>query len=235
MPATVTDAVLAHALRTDPAQPLLTFYDDATGERTELSALTLANWAAKTANMIRDEFGLSSGDAIAVDAPVHWQTAAVLLGSWWAGTEVRIGPDADAALAFVSHERLDDAQAPELAVLSLDPFALGVRDLPVGITDFASTVRIHGDRFTPADAPGTALAGAARDAVIAAATQAATDTRVEPGARVLSTRDWASVDDVIANLLAPWIGGASLVQTKNSDPALQEQRRIAEKVTLSWD
>ncbi|WP_018180620.1 TIGR03089 family protein [Jongsikchunia kroppenstedtii] len=233
MAATVTDAALAHALGTDPAQPLLTFYDDATGERTELSALTLANWAAKTANMIRDEFGLAAGDVIAVDAPVHWQTAAVLLGSWWAGTEVRIGTNPDAALAFVSQDRIDDAQAPEIAVLSLDPFALGVRDLPVGITDFASTVRIHGDRFAPSDAPGPALAGHSRDETIAAATQAAAG--IDPRTRLLSNREWATADEVVANLLAPWIGGASLVQNRNGDPALQEQRRIAEKVTLSWD
>jgi uncharacterized protein (TIGR03089 family) len=233
MAATVTDAALAHALKTDPAQPLLTFYDDGTGERTELSALTLANWAAKTANMIRDEFGLAPGDAVAVDAPVHWQTAAVLLGSWWAGTEVRIGADADAALAFVAQDRIDDAQASEIAVLSLDPFALGVRDLPVGIIDFASTVRIHGDRYSPTDAPGPALDGRTRDETISAATQAAAG--IEPGARLLSNREWASADDVVAHLLAPWIGGASLVQNKDGDPALQEQRRTAEKVTLSWD
>ena len=54
-----------------------------------LSALTLANWAAKTANLIRDEFGLTPGARVAVLLPAHWQTAAVLLGCWWAATLLR--------------------------------------------------------------------------------------------------------------------------------------------------
>ena len=46
--------VFADAIATDPTRPLLTFYDDATGERTELSGATLANWVAKTANLLVD-------------------------------------------------------------------------------------------------------------------------------------------------------------------------------------
>ncbi|HET6211502.1 MAG TPA: TIGR03089 family protein, partial [Micromonosporaceae bacterium] len=41
-------ALLARAVAAEPARPLITYYDDATGERTELSAATLANWVAKT-------------------------------------------------------------------------------------------------------------------------------------------------------------------------------------------
>ena len=41
----------------DPAGPRITYYDDATGERIELSTVTLANWAAKTGNLLRDELG----------------------------------------------------------------------------------------------------------------------------------------------------------------------------------
>ena len=38
-----------------PARPLVTFYDDATGERVELSVATYANWVAKTAGLAQDE------------------------------------------------------------------------------------------------------------------------------------------------------------------------------------
>ena len=41
--------VLASAVST---QPLVTFYDDATGERTELSGITVGNWVAKTGNLL---------------------------------------------------------------------------------------------------------------------------------------------------------------------------------------
>src|SRR5215468_371295 len=67
---------------TDPAQPLITWYDDATGDRAELSGATLANWVAKTANLLVDGGGLGPGDRAAVLLPPHWQTAAVLLGCW---------------------------------------------------------------------------------------------------------------------------------------------------------
>ncbi|ETZ74289.1 hypothetical protein L835_1372 [Mycobacteroides abscessus MAB_110811_1470] len=59
--------------------PRITYYDDAAGERIELSTVTLANWAAKTANMLRDEFGAGPGSTVAVRLPAHWQTAAYCL------------------------------------------------------------------------------------------------------------------------------------------------------------
>ena len=37
------DRLLAEALRADPSGPFLTFYDDATGERIELSLTSLQN------------------------------------------------------------------------------------------------------------------------------------------------------------------------------------------------
>src|ERR687894_1898296 len=81
-------ALLATARDRDPARPLLTHYDDATGERVELSATTLDNWVAKTANLLQDEFDVGSGSTVAVALPVHWQTAAVLLGIWSCGAAV---------------------------------------------------------------------------------------------------------------------------------------------------
>ena len=47
--------VLSGLLAHDPGRPLVTFYDDATGERTELSVTTYANWVAKVASLLVDE------------------------------------------------------------------------------------------------------------------------------------------------------------------------------------
>ena len=80
--------VLAAAVRRSAAAPLLTCYDDATDERMELSAATLANWVAKTANLLQEEFDVGPGSSVAVALPVHWQTAAVLLGTWSCGAAV---------------------------------------------------------------------------------------------------------------------------------------------------
>ncbi len=74
-------------LRDDPVGPRITYYDDETGERIELSAATLANWAAKTGNLLRDEMGAGPASRVAILLPAHWQTAAALFGVWWIGAE----------------------------------------------------------------------------------------------------------------------------------------------------
>ena len=51
-------AAFAAVMASDASRPLLTYFDDATGERTELSAATLGNWIAKTANLVTDGAGL---------------------------------------------------------------------------------------------------------------------------------------------------------------------------------
>ena len=79
------DSFFRAVVTADPSRPLLTYYDDGTGERTELSGATLDNWVAKTANLLVDGCGLGPGDRAAVLLPPHWQTAAVLLGCWSAG------------------------------------------------------------------------------------------------------------------------------------------------------
>ncbi|HEX4249647.1 MAG TPA: TIGR03089 family protein, partial [Pseudonocardia sp.] len=102
---TLTDALLGPLLAADAARPLVTYYDDATGERIELSGTTLANWAAKTANLMRDECDLEPGARVAVLLPAHWQTLVVLLGAWWCGAEVVADP-AGADLVCCDEPRL---------------------------------------------------------------------------------------------------------------------------------
>ncbi|MDQ1663720.1 MAG: hypothetical protein QOJ68_3700, partial [Blastococcus sp.] len=86
--ATLPADLLAQILSREPAAPLFTQYDDGSGERVELSATTMANWVAKTANLLQDEFDIGPGSTVAVALPVHWQTAAVLLAVWSCGATV---------------------------------------------------------------------------------------------------------------------------------------------------
>ncbi|MBF6243727.1 MULTISPECIES: TIGR03089 family protein [Nocardia] len=228
---TLTDALLGPILAREPAAPRITHYDDSTGARIELSGLTLANWAAKTANMIRDEFGLAPGARVSVLLPAHWQTAAVLLGCWWAGTEVVLRPDADAELALVSAARIDEAgDIAEVAALSLDPMGMPVADLPVGVTDYATSVRAHGDQFHPSGA-GAALDGATVAETVAAARASAEQQGFTASDRVLSTTDWDTTAHLIDGLLAVYAAGASLVQVTAPDPARLEHRIDTERVT----
>ncbi|MFC4602527.1 TIGR03089 family protein [Rhodococcus kronopolitis] len=230
----LTAALLDPILRTDPAGPRVTYYDDASGERVELSALTLANWAAKTANLIRDEFGLLPGARVSVLLPAHWQSVAVLLGCWWVGVEVVLAPADDAELALVTADRLDEvADLPEVAVLSLDAFGRPAENLPIGVTDYATSVRVHGDQFRPdatsADTP--ALDGLTVAQVLAAARHSAAARELTAADRVLSTSRWSTTGELTDDLLAVLAAGASLVQVANEDAARAERRAATEKVT----
>src|SRR5689334_14922576 len=122
-------------LARDPARPLLTWYDDATGERIELSGLSLGNWVSKTANLIVDGCGLGPGDRAEVRLPPHWQTAAVLLGCWAAGLEV-VSSGGD--IAFASADDLAST-APDRFVLGFAPMGMPMRDgVPAGWLDYVA-------------------------------------------------------------------------------------------------
>jgi uncharacterized protein (TIGR03089 family) len=226
---TLTSAILDPLMASDPAGPRITYYDDATGERIELSTATMANWAAKTGNLLRDELGAGPSSRVAVLLPAHWQTAAVLFGIWWIGAEVVLDDSAEIALCTV--DRLAEAGMGEVAVLTLDPFGKPVPDLPVGVTDYATAVRVHGDQIVPERAPGPALAGRAVADVLAVARDSAAAQGITATDRVLSSAPWRTADDIVDNLLAPFAVGASLVQVANPDAALADRRRQTEKIT----
>jgi uncharacterized protein (TIGR03089 family) len=233
---TLTSALLDPLLTADPMGPRITYYDDATGERIELSTVTLANWAAKTGNLLRDELGAGPGSRVAVLLPAHWQTAAVLLGIWWIGAEVVLdGRSPDSDIAMCTADRLAEADdavgVGEIAVLSLDPFGKPVPDLPVGLTDYATAVRVHGDQISPERQPGPALDGRPVADILAAAQSSAAAQGFTTGDRVMSTAGWPTADDLTANLLAVFAAGASLVQVANPDAAVLDRRRQMEKVT----
>jgi uncharacterized protein (TIGR03089 family) len=234
---TLTSALLDPLMAADPMGPRITYYDDATGERIELSTVTLANWAAKTGNLLRDELGAGPGSRVAVLLPAHWQTAAVLFGIWWIGAEVVLTglQEQGADIALCTADRLTDADdavgAGEVAVLSLDPFGKPAPDLPVGVTDYATAVRVHGDQISPERLPGPALDGRAVAEVLAAARASAAAQGFTRDDRVMSTAGWTTADDLIDHLLAVYAAGASLVQVANPDAAALSRRRETEKVT----
>lgn len=242
---TLTGAILDPMLRADPVGPRITYYDDATGERIELSAVTLANWAAKTGNLLRDELGAGPASRVAILLPAHWQTAAVLFGVWWIGAEAVLPdtlPDAGEAaadLALCTAERLDEADTAvsaavsggEVAVLSLDPFGRAATDVPIGVTDYATAVRVHGDQIVPEHHPGPALAGRSVDEILADCHRSAAARGLVSGDRVLSSASWSRPAELVDGLLAIMAVGASLVQVANPDPAALTRRVETEKVT----
>jgi uncharacterized protein (TIGR03089 family) len=239
---TGADSLLAAALARDPAGPLLTYYDDATGERAELSAETLANWVAKTANLLVDDLGLTPGDRIAVLLPAHWQTAAVLLGGWTAGLVVGAEP-AGAEAAFVAADRVGtavEAGVPEVFALPLAPLGRGFDGPPpAGARDFPAEVRAMPDRYAGPPAPPDAPALAAGEGTVPAgelaevARRRAAELGVYPDDRLLTVADSATPVDWLDNLLVPLAAGATVVICANADPAGLATRAGSERVTVT--
>ncbi|MGI5323297.1 TIGR03089 family protein [Actinomadura nitritigenes] len=165
--------LLRRRLDGDPSRPLVTYYDDARGERVELSARTFDNWVAKTANFLVDGLAAEPGGRVVLALPPHWQTAVWLMACWSAGLVAEpVDPatvlERDAAgaeplgasgpyILAAAEEVLDvvladprvDGEAEEVVGLSLHPLGGPLADCPVGVTDYAAEVRSYGDRFAP--------------------------------------------------------------------------------------
>ena len=243
--------LLAAALRSDPARPLLTFTDDATGERTELSVATFANWVAKTANLIQDELAPEPGDVLALDLPVHWQAAVWLQACWAAGHPVRLGPAPDGAgpvaVRVVAHDGAppvqDEPPATATAVVSL---GLGPMGLPrPGVLpaygpalDYDREVHGHGDRFTPvsaARADDVALLVGGTSATHAELAALATGAAPLEGA-LLVTAPLLDLRAVLATVLVPLASGGRAVLCRHLDqldPARLADRVAQEGVTAA--
>jgi len=233
--------LLRAAARPDPSRPFLTFYDDATGERVELSFTTLDNWVAKTANMIVEDLGARPGERVALLLPSHWQSVVWYLACWTAG--VVAAPDADPAES--DHVVTDPggveratACPGERVLVPMRPFGAPALELPAGFHDYAAEVPAYGDQFapwSPVTDDLTALErarGAASGAELVAAARAAAEAwELSARDRVLVTADLGTADGLMAGLLAPLAVGASVVLCRNTDPAALPRRTETERVT----
>ena len=153
--------ILEAERRRDGARPLVTWYDESTGERVELSVATYANWVAKTASLLVEEYELERGDVLRVDLPLHWLTPVFLGAAWTAGLVVTLDgeePDAvvtgpDGVERWAAYAERRTAPVPVLAC-SLLP--MGVRfatPLPAGVHDVGVEVWSQPDAFAAADPP----------------------------------------------------------------------------------
>jgi uncharacterized protein (TIGR03089 family) len=234
---TTPEALFASIMASSPAQPLITYYDEKTGERSELSARSLANWVAKTHYLLIDELGLGVGDSAYVALPPHWISLPVLLGCWSAGLDVHSSP-AGAAVAFVSPETLSTAAGiPDVYAIAPESAAVGFRlTPPAGSDDYVAAVRPQPDawagvhRAAGDDDPG--LDGTARGEVVAAALARAGQLGISAGGRVLTGRDWTGPADWIDTVLAPLSQGASLVYVRHGDDTILARRRDQERATV---
>ncbi len=232
--------LLRRALSTNPARPFVTYYDDATGERVELSVATFDNWVAKTANLIQDGLLLEPGARVALALPTHWQAQVWLMACWSAGVVAVPGGDpagCDAVVTDAAGVEAARACPGERVVLSLHPLGLPL-GAPPGFLEYAIEVRQYGDHFTPyapvdPDAPALEMTGRAYSGaeLVEQAERIASRDGWDAGTRVLTTLDLCGWEGILNGLLVPLAAEASVVLCRNLNLDQLPERQTAERVT----
>jgi uncharacterized protein (TIGR03089 family) len=234
--------------RTDPASPLLTFYDDHTGERVELSAITLHNWVAKTRNFLRDELDLTAGATVRLALPQHWQTITWLTACWADGLSLcpagSLDSDEIDVVVFGPATTGAACDGTESVAVSLRPMGghwLGPP--PNGALDYAAEIGTHGDQASSPPVAPDSLAWRhnnklwSRREVSADAEAVAQRLALSASDRVLvanaETSTAMSLGRITGEWLAPLAAGASVVLCSGLDRALLERRAQSERVTAT--
>jgi uncharacterized protein (TIGR03089 family) len=206
------------------ASPLLTYYDLATGERTELSGVSVANWVDKTSNLLVDELGVEQGEAVelalAESNPGHWVTMVWQLACWQVGAVVTLGRLTAAAVVVAGPGGPGAVSTPggtppawvapgtQVLVCSLHPLGLPLTEPPpAGVLDYALEVRGQPDQHAalPQSGPAPAWHDPARQL------SQAELLMVEATARRRLIRPDEAWPTARAGLIAPLLGAGSSV------------------------
>jgi uncharacterized protein (TIGR03089 family) len=242
MPASTFPRVLAAQLRTDPARPFVTFYDDATGERVELSVTTYANWVAKTAGLMQDELDLERGGLALVDLPTHW-LGAVWLGAAWSlglrATDDRSLLD-EVDLVVCGPDRVEayaaSAATVPVVALSLRPMAGRFTEaLPTGVVDYSAVVLGQPDAFTALDPPepdDVAWTGPRTLTQTQLLDTAGTAAGLDPGGRLITDVNPCSAEG-LTTLVGPLLAGGGTVWVRHPEASGWEHRQEAERATVT--
>ena len=234
--------VLAAMLRSDPARPRITFYEDTPGptrgERIELSAKVLANWVNKAANALQEEFEIAPGSTVRLDLPPHWRSVYWALATWSVGATLVVGAPrggensedsadsedvdllvtTDPEAAAAASEAAAQAVLVTLAALARQsPEAAGAGDA----MDEARELATYGDQFAPWEEPVPTAPALRAGGVDTAYAQVVTERGWELGARVHV--DGSDLADVLTAALAAWAVDGSVVLTRGE---LGEDARV---------
>lgn len=237
--ATTFAEVLSEQLRGDAGRPLVTFYDDESGERVELSVTTYANWVAKAASLLVDELDLERGARLQVDLPAHWLVPVFLGAAWTAGISV-VDDAPDAVVCGPGTLEQWAPRAGELPVLACALLPLGVRfaePVPAGVHDVGVEIWGQPDAFAPWDPPtgdDVAVEHAGRRTSQAELwNAAAVGTLVTDGGRLLTEANPASPPGLAA-FVEPLLRGGSLVLVTRAGRERVEATYVAERATARF-
>lgn len=211
------------------ALPFITYYDEATGERTELSMTSLRNWQSKTANYLLDEIGISDGEQLAIDLPPHWVVPVWIGAARWVGAAATFGSPAECdspTVTVIGPRQIDAATRGETVIgCSLLPFAQPFTKRPGhGIEDYFADVRIHADHYSgERSGPNPATAAAIKTRI--------TQWGLVSGDRLLISGDRLSSDVALALYDVPLAISGSVVVVANSSP--ERLAKIADEERIS--
>lgn len=229
-------ASLQQNLRRDPGRPFVTFYDHASGERTELSVTTYANWVAKVSGLLVEEGDLERGMRLQIDLPTHWLGPVFLGAAWTIGLAVAdTDPDAVVCGPDTLTEWAERAGDVAVFACSLHPLAMRFSTpVPVGVHDVGVEVWSQPDAFAPFDPPSGEDLAVDLDGLrltqkhlmeAAAAGSVLTD-----GGRLFSVTNPASPPGIVT-VTEPLAQAGSVVLIRNPDPTRLEATYDAERAT----
>lgn len=241
VPTQSVPALLSTLLAADASRPLVTFYDDASDERVELSVKTFGNWVAKTAHLVQDGLCAEPGERVAVSLPTHWQGAVWLCAAWSCGLVVTFeqAEVADADYVVVGPDAVaGDGPVGRTIGVSLRPMGGALAAPAEGVVDYATEVLGYPDEFAPAGVvtagtPALQLPDGVRThaQLLEHATAVATGLGLGAVPRLLTDANPCSVEGYASALLAPLVTGGSVVLVRNPDPERASARVAQERVS----
>ena len=207
----------------------MTYYDVATGERTELSGTTTRNWVAKASSLLVDELDAEPGTRLWIGLPSHWQRIVWLLAAWNIGA-LLVGSGADVVISGPELDVGASNDAPHRLASALRPFGVPFPEAPAGFIDLGAALPGQPDAFVPYlqpadDNPASELGARTltRAEILGALVPSAERLLLTPGS---VTRDLDAA-------LAAALGGGSIVLVSGGSAddrdrlAQQERARIS--------
>ncbi|MEX0658112.1 MAG: TIGR03089 family protein [Egibacteraceae bacterium] len=255
-------ALASQQVRTRGHAPFITFYDDARGERTELSYATFDNWVSKTANLLVEELEVGRGDRVATLLGNHWTAVVVAFACWKVGCSV-VPVDADpgmlaasGAATVVAREDLvggltqdaGGADRPQVVVVGqgMGGRLSGTAASPEDAVAYGEEVLAFADDYDdpdvgppdeallvlPAGGSGPPAAVRLTQGNLLAAAEALAAWGLGSDDRLLCTRAVHLPDGLVLAHLGAFAAGASVVLTRTFDPSRLWRRAADERATL---
>ena len=151
---TTPHQLLARRTATAPAAPFVTWYGP--DGRVELSTVTFSNAVAKLCGLLDTEIGVTAGEQVRLDLPLHWQLSVWLAATDALGLAVTSGDEGEAAVVATMNP---DCDLPGQQVLvPSSPLGLPGPPAPPGVIDQGREAPGQPDIF-----PATGAAGRLHD------------------------------------------------------------------------